>query len=139
MYCSKNDLESWVLEAYLERLEQISPGLIDGMMEQVSLEIDEHLKCRFALPLPKVPATLRRIAAVLVGYRCLGAITSLMNTEAGSENDLLYIQREAAQAYKDLKEIAGGDLDIGLETETGKALQSISPPRVFSDDLLKRY
>ncbi|MDR1397173.1 MAG: DUF1320 domain-containing protein [Desulfarculales bacterium] len=142
MYCQKSDLTAWVLGKYLDRVEKLSPGVIDGMLDQVSQEINEFIGRRYKLPLNKIPAVLKRIAIVLTSYRCLGAITSLMNTEAMSDNDLIYIQSEAKRAYKELEDIAGGRLTLDMEDENAggnQPIQAISPPRVFGPEVLKKY
>lgn len=114
MYCAAVDLAEFVLQAYLDKLEELNPGLLIKNIASVSQEIDDVLRPRYVLPLATVPGTIRRIAAVLVCYRSLGAITSLMDTDAGSDNQFLYIQDMVKQARKDLDLIREGKIDLGL-------------------------
>lgn len=114
-YCDENDLSQYVLQAYLDKLEALKPGLIAGHIEGVAREIDDRLRARYVVPLSTVPATLGRIAAVLAAFRVVGAVTSVMRTEATSDNSWLPLQTLHKQALKELEAITTGDLDLGLE------------------------
>ncbi len=114
-YCTADDLSGHVLQAYLDKLEALKPGLIARHIAGVTQEIDDRLRKRFVVPLITVPATIRRITAVLAAYRVVGAITSVMRTEADRENSWLPLQTLHKQALKELDAITAGDLDLGLE------------------------
>jgi len=137
MYCTVADLAEYVLQAYLDKLEELHPGLLDKNIASVSQEIDDVLRPRYVLPLVTVPGTIRRIAAVLACYRALGAITSLMDTDAGSDNQFLYIQDMVKQARKDLDLIRDGKIDLGLvllgEVEVSPGGSTVSAPNKFFD------
>lgn len=127
MYCDRADLTDYVLEAYLTAAEEQTPGIVAKTIGNVSGEIDDALRARFELPLTTVPGTLKRIAAVIVSYRVVGGITSLMTAEGGSNNDWVPLQTLYKQAIKDLEAIRDAKLNIGLkelgqETRTDDSL-----------------
>ncbi|WP_419787220.1 DUF1320 domain-containing protein [Pseudodesulfovibrio sp.] len=115
MYCERTDLTEYVLEAYLTAAEEQTPGIVDKTIRNVSGEIDDALRARFELPLVTVPSTLKRIAAVIVSYRVVGGITSLMTSEGGSNNDWIPLQTQYKQSVKDLEAVRAAHLDIGLK------------------------
>ena len=139
-YCSASDVADWVFQAYLDAAENQAPGILERSMAAVAREIDEALAGRFVLPLTVVPETIRRISAVLAGYRSLGGITSLVATEGGTNNEFLYIQRLATQAQKELDSLRAGKLDnmlaeAGAEpvSDSGSVLVQTAP-RIFGPD-----
>jgi len=115
VYCERADLTDYVLEAYLTAAEEQTPGIVAKTIQNVSGEIDDALRARFELPLATVPGTLKRIAAVIVSYRVVGGITSLMTSEGGSNNDWIPLQTQYKQAVKDLEAVRAANLDIGLK------------------------
>lgn len=115
MYCERADLTDYVLEAYLTAAEEQTPGIVAKTIQNVSGEIDDALRARFELPLATVPDTLKRIAAVIVSYRVVGGITSLMTSEGGSNNDWIPLQTQYKQAVRDLESVRAANLDIGLK------------------------
>lgn len=123
MYCERADLTDYVLEAYLVAAEEQTAGIVEKTIRNVSGEIDDALRARFELPLLQTPDTLKRIASVMVAYRVVGGITSLMNSEGGSNNDWIPIQTQYKQAIKDLESIRDGKLNIGLK-ELGQEARS---------------
>ena len=114
MYCERADLTDYVLEAYLTAAEGQTPGIVTKTIQNVSGEIDDALRARFELPLVTVPDTLKRIAAVIVSFRVVGGITSLMTSEGGSNNDWIPLQTQYKQAVRDLESVRAATLDIGL-------------------------
>ena len=123
MYCERADLTDYVLEAYLTAAEEQTAGIVAKTVRNVSGEIDDALRARFELPLIQTPDTLKRIAAVMTAYRVVGGITSLMNSEGGSNNDWIPLQTQYKQAVKDLESIRDAKLNIGL-TELGQESRS---------------
>ena len=119
MYCERSDLTDYVLEAYLSAAEEQTAGIVDKTIRNVSGEIDDALRARFELPLVQTPNTLKRIAAVIVSYRVVGGITSIVTAEGGSNNDWVPLQTQYKQAIKDLESIREAKLNIGL-TELGQ-------------------
>jgi len=123
VYCERADLTDYVLEAYLTAAEEQTAGIVAKTIRNVSGEIDDALRARFELPLIQTPDTLKRIAAVMTAYRVVGGITSLMNSEGGSNNDWIPLQTQYKQAVKDLESIRDAKLNIGL-TELGQESRS---------------
>lgn len=117
MYCDRDDLTEYVLEAYLLAADEQTPGIVEKTLQNVSGEIDDALRARFILPLSITPDTIKRIAAILSAYRVIGAITSLMTAEGGSSNDWIPLQTQYKQAIRDLEAIRDGKLSIGLEEQ----------------------
>lgn len=114
MYCMAGDLTDYILQAYLDAAERLEEGITERVLKNVSGEIDDALRTRFHLPLATVPETLKRICAVMTAYRIAGVITA-MDTEAGSGNEWIALQRLFAQSEKELAAIRLGKLDLGLD------------------------
>jgi phage gp36-like protein len=103
------------LQNYLDKIEELNPGVLADAIAAVSAEMDDVLRTLYVLPLATVPETLKRISAVLAAHRCVGAITSLMSSEAQTENEWIFLQGEAKQARKDLADIRDGKINLELE------------------------
>lgn len=136
MYCKRADLTDYVLAAYLDAAEEQSPGIVDKTIANVSGEIDDALRPLYRLPLDTVPVTLNRIAAVMVGYRVIGAITSLMSSEASGGNEWIPLQTQYKAALKDLDAIRSKCMDLGLdelgeEQVEGTSMAVVSRPSRF--------
>jgi Mu-like prophage protein gp36 len=115
MYCTPEDLKKYLYEKYLAKIEELSPGMAQSHIAGVCAEIDDALRPRFRLPLVNAPETIRRIAAVKAAFRCVGSITTMMNTEAASSNEWIPLQIQYKEVCKQLEEIAAGKMDVGLE------------------------
>ncbi len=139
-YCTVADLSEFLLQAYLDKTEELTPGVCQKHVDQVSAEIDDALRPRFALPLQAVPGTLRRIAQAIAAYRIVGAMTSVMDDYSGTDNDHAYLQDMAKESRRQLSEIASGKLDLGLEvlgeeTVDDSGIQVKTSDRNFDDDV----
>lgn len=108
VYCTRQQLQSFLLEDYLSAVEQKTPGITETVMDEVSAEIDSALGRRYATPFVPVPEIIRYVAAVLAAYRVAGSLTSLVDTEGGTENPWLPLQREWKRATALLDELARG-------------------------------
>ena len=93
------DLYDRILPAYLEKAEQLQPGIQARMILEANNEVFDGLE--------EYPdhARLKRIASVIAAYRIAGAITTMIQSESGTENPFLYLQREYGLALKELKDI----------------------------------
>ena len=145
-YCLTSDLSEWVLPAYLEAAEAQNAGILEKCVQSVSAEIDDALRGRFVLPLTTIPETIRRLCGVLAAYRALGDITSLVATEAGSDNEFLFIQREASKAARDLADLRAGKLDAllieaGAETPAADSgsMRVLAPPPLFGPGVWEKF
>jgi phage gp36-like protein len=143
-YCTIENLSDWILPVYLDKLEEIKPGIVQSHIDRASAEIDDHLRERYVLPLTAVPETIRRICAVMAAYRSAGAITSLVDTEASSGNEWIPLQTEYKRAVSDLAAIRAGKIDLGLdvlgnESAAPEEIRVAAPTRIFGPDTWKSY
>jgi phage gp36-like protein len=140
-YCEEADLNTYLLQAYLARIEEINPGSTARQIAQVSAEIDEALRANHDLPLHSVPATVRRICAVVAAWRLVGEITSLMDTEASSGNEWVPLQGLYRQALKDLDSIREGKPGYGLDDRAPEAggVDVAAQDRMFTEDLWGKF
>ena len=100
---------------YVTACEEQNPGLVDRTIEAVSGEIADALSYRYPQPWPYVPELVRYIAAVISAYRVVEAITSLVDTEAGSDNEWLPLQKQWKYCTDLLEDIASGKQKLPLE------------------------
>lgn len=114
-YCESSDLEGYMLPAYMESAEQLRPGGRDRHIAQVSAEIDEALAPLYRVPLDPVPATIRRVCAVLVAYRVIGEITTVVTEEGTTKNEWIPLQSQVRQAQADLAAMREGKSGYGLD------------------------
>jgi len=142
MYCSIADVKDYVLDKYLDAMEEQNSGVLDRMLESVSGEIDEAIQFRYNLPLSVIPQQLKRIAAVITAYRVIGAITSVVSSESSVENEFLYLQQMYKSAEKELNDIknkcADGLDPLHLDEDIEK-LEVYSCARTFTDQMLSMF
>lgn len=146
LYCTAENLEDYVLAAYLDKAEEVNPGIVGRTIAAVSSEILEAVaQGGHAVPDGQDSALLRRICAVISSYRTIGDITTLMDTEASSGNEWLPLQKLFDGAVKDLGLVRNGKLDpypdIDTEdTSLGDTGISVSaPPAMFGHDRWKGF
>ncbi len=114
-YCTVDDLESYVLAAYMTSAENLRPGIRARHIAQVSAEIDEALAPLYQVPLVPVPATVRRVCAVMAAYRVIGEITTLVTEEGTTKNEWIPLQSQDKQARADLAAMRAGKSGYGLD------------------------
>lgn len=141
LYCTEDDLTEYILAAYLTKIEEINPGTISRTMENVSGEITEAIaQGGYSIPETGSSAVLKRICAVMTAYRVVGDITSLMDTEAGSGNEWLPLQRLHTRAEKDLDSIRAGKLDPFPSLVSNDGGISISAPEpLFGSSVWEKF
>lgn len=140
-YCTMENLLDYVLEQYLEKIEDLNEGSVDRHILQVSGEIDEAIQQGgYSIPDGATSNTLTRICAVMAAWRSIGEITSLMDTEASSNNEWLPLQKLNSRAEKDLDMIRAGKLDPfpGSTGEAGDILVS-APEVIFSSEKWEKF
>ena len=115
LLCRRSHIVDLLHTAYVEACEQQNPGLVDRTIEAVSGEIADALSYRYPQPWPYVPELVRYIAAVISAYRVVEAITSLVDTEAGSDNEWLPLQKQWRYCTDLLEDIASGKQKLPLE------------------------
>jgi len=129
LYCTEADLKDYILTGYLDKLEEINPGICSRTLENVSAEILEAIwQGGHSIPETGSSAMLKRICAVMTAYRCVGDITTLMDTEASSGNEWIPLQRMFEKSEKDLDKIREGRLDPYPGSVSGDTGISVSAP-----------
>ncbi|MBQ7607490.1 MAG: DUF1320 family protein [Desulfovibrionaceae bacterium] len=113
--CNQENITDLLHAKYVQACEEQNPGLVDRTIEDVSGEIGDALSYRYPQPWPYVPELVRYIAAVISAYRIVEAITSLVDTEASSENEWIPLQKQWKYVTDLLEDIAKGKLKLPLE------------------------
>ena len=114
-YCSRTDLEDYVLAAYLDAAEKLRAGTVATHIGQVSGEIDEALAPLYRVPLTPVPATVKRICAVMAAYRVVGGVTTLVTEGGTTKDEWIPLQAAVKQAQIDLDAMRKGTSGYGLD------------------------
>lgn len=99
---------------YVEACEGQNPGLVERTIEAVSGEIGDALAYRYPQPWPKVPELVRYMAAVISAYRVVEAITSLVSSESGTDNEWIPLQKQWRYCTDLLASIAAGKTKLPL-------------------------
>lgn len=133
-YATSADLPDYLLQTYIDKAEEFNPGIVARSLEAVSREAGEAMTIAgYQLPSGEtVPATLRRIVATIAAYRVLGAITSLVADEGGSDNEFLVVQRIAAQSTRDLLAIREGRFNLGLPLAEAEEVGAVAASAVIA-------
>ena len=113
--CTRAHITDLLHAEYVAACEEQNPGLVDRTIEAVSGEIGDALSYRYPQPWPYVPELVRYIAAVTSAYRIVEAITSLVDTEASSDNEWLPLQKQWKYCTGLLEDISSGKLKLPLE------------------------
>lgn len=139
-YCDVSELAKYVLQAYLDKVEELNPGSVDAHITGVSGEITEALiQGGFEVPSVNSSALLTRICAVMAAYRSIGGITSVISSEASNSNEWLPLQRLAARAEKDIDSVRAGKLDPFPDADTGGGISVSAPKPLFPDRVWKLF
>lgn len=141
MYATRQDLEARFGADEVATLEamQTVPGALEEALQDASEEIDSYVAVAYDLPLPSIPATLKRVACNIARYR-------------------LYFQRPTEEVDKRyeaevnfLKRIADGKAVLNIQNEQNEVIEE-KPKRnpksipigtsytggVFSDEQLNK-
>nr|DAD78577.1 MAG TPA: Protein of unknown function (DUF1320) [Myoviridae sp. ctA1z6] len=114
LLCDRAAIVDLLHVKYVEACEKQNPGIVERTIEAVSGEVGDALSYRYPQPWPNVPELVRYIAAVTSAYRVVEAITSLVDTEAGSDNEWLPLQKQWKYCTDLLNRIAAGKLKLPL-------------------------
>lgn len=112
--CGRADVLDLMHPTYVTACEEENPGLVERTLEAVSGEVGDALSYRYPQPWPQVPELVRYIAAVFSAYRVVGAITSVMDTEATSDNEWLPLQKQWKYCTELLEDIVSGKQKLPL-------------------------
>lgn len=113
--CRAEHIIDLLHEKYVAACERQNPGLVGRTIDAVSGEIGDLLSYRYPQPWPYVPELIRYCCAVISAYRIVEAITSLVDTEAASNNEWLPLQKQWKEVLDLLEDIAKGKLKLPLE------------------------
>ncbi|WP_321402700.1 phage protein Gp36 family protein [Maridesulfovibrio sp.] len=137
-YCTRTDLTDYILADYLAAADNQQEDTVDKAITNVSAEMTEALVAGgYTVTADAIPAAVKRICSTIAAYRSIGAITSLITSEAGSENEFLPLQRLAERADKEMALIRKGDFPLAPpEAKTAQPNDTavvVTPPSKFGD------
>ena len=113
--CDRAAIVDLLHAKYVEACEGQNPGIVDRTIKAVSGEVGDALAYRYPQPWPYVPELVRYIAAVISASRVVEAITSLVSSEAASDNEWLPLQKQWRYCTDLLASIAAGKTKLPLE------------------------
>lgn len=113
--CNRDHIIDLLHAEYVAACEKQNPGLVERTIDAVSGEIGDLLSYRYPQPWPCVPELIRYCAAVVSAYRVVEAITTLVKSEAESDNEWIPLQKQWKQCLEWLEDIAKGKLKLPLE------------------------
>ena len=117
LMCNRDNIIDLLYADYVAACEEQNPGIVERTIEAVSGEVGDALSYRYPQPWPYVPELVRYIAAVISAYRVVEAITSLVNTEASSDNEWIPLQKQWKYCTDLLKDIASGRQKLPLSED----------------------
>ena len=115
LLCNRDHIIDLLHKAYVDACEEQNPGLVQRTIEAVSGEVGDALSYRYPQPWPYVPELVRYIAAVISAYRVVEAITTLVDTEASSDNEWIPLQKQWKYCTDLLEDIVSGKQKLPLE------------------------
>lgn len=141
LYCTEGDLADYILQAYLDKINEINPGVVARMLAGVSAEIREVcMSGGYDAGVDGVEsALLKRICAVCTAYRCVGDITTLMDTEASSGNEWIPLQKQFDCAQKELSQIREGKLDPWPCEAEDAGISVAAPMPIFGKQMWEKF
>jgi len=135
-YAAPEHVTDLILAAVADAAEALNADLVGRCLADATDEVSSFLSRRYRQPFSPVPGIIRWITSVIAAWRVVGAITSLMDTEASSDNQWLPIQKQYNRAWDLLEDLAAGrqklavDELIDLDRETPHAAV-VSPGNYF--------
>ncbi|WP_291325255.1 phage protein Gp36 family protein [Desulfovibrio sp. UCD-KL4C] len=138
MYCTRDDLTDYILADYLAAVDNIDSEKVARTITNVESEMTEALVSGgYTVAADSIPATVKRVCAVLSAYRSISAVTSLITSEAGNENEFLPLQRASERAEKELNQIREGKIKLAApEADTSQPSDNfvvVTPESRFVD------
>lgn len=140
LYCDESELNKYVLQAYLDKVEELYPGSIAEHLQSVSDEISETiLQGGYTFPNFNTSPVLKKHCAVIVCWRSVGEITSLMSTESNKDNIWIPLQNNHNRALEYLTAIRNGELNPFPDLDNGSSIIFSSPDQIFTEELWSKY
>ena len=114
LLCRREHIIDLLHAKYVAACEEQNPGLVERTIEAVSGEVSDARSYRYPQPWPYVPELVRYITAVISAYRVVEGITSLVDTEASSDNEWLPLQKQWKYCTDLLEDIVSGKQKLPL-------------------------
>lgn len=115
LYTDTLGIYDYLLAEYVKACEEQNPGITERMIIATSKEMAELLAVRFKLPFRTVPSVIRRIASVFAAYQIVQAITSMVSTEAATDNEWIPLQKQWKACQELLDDIIKGKIKLPAE------------------------
>ena len=93
-FCTREQITDLLLAAYVGKCEELNPGIVERTITAVTGEVTGLLMARYPQPWPYVPPIVSYVVSVIAAYRIVQAITSLVTSEAATENEWLPLQKQ---------------------------------------------
>lgn len=116
-YCTREHILDLLYEPFVNKAEELNPGLVERTIEAVSNEVADLLSYRYPQPWALIPELIRYITAVIAAYRIVEAITTLVDTESSSDNEWLPLQKQWEYCKELLDDLAKGKLKLSFGDE----------------------
>ena len=112
--CRKEHIIDLLHAEYVAACEEQNPGIVERTIDAVSGEVTDALSRRYPQPWPHVPELVRYIAAVISAYRVVEAITTLVRSEASSDNEWIPLQKQWRYCTGLLEDMVSGKQRLPL-------------------------
>jgi hypothetical protein len=138
LYCNIDDLDKYVLKQFLEAVESNNPGSIEEHIVNVSGELSEAIEQGGYDSKNQGSFILKSICSVIVCFRSIGAITTVMSDGDLSDNKWLPLQTLYKKAIDQVEQIRAGNLNP-FPDNSGSSILFKSSEKIFTDDLLRFF
>ena len=136
-YASPRHVTDLILAEVASAAEALNDDLVARCLDDATGEVSSLLAARYRQPFSPVPQIIRWITSVIAAWRVVGAITSLMDTEAATDNQWLPIQTQYKRAWELLEELAKGRIKLpaadGTDPDREKAHAAVVSPGDYFD------
>ena len=107
-YAEPRHVTDLILKEVSSAAEALNADLVTRCLADATGEVASMLAIRYRQPFSPVPEIIRWITSVIAAWRVVGAITSLMDTEAATDNQWISIQKQYDRAWALLEDYAKG-------------------------------
>lgn len=136
-FCTREQITDLLLDKYVAACEQLNPGIVDRTITAVTGEVTGLLMARYPQPWPYVPKIVSYVVSVIAAYRIAQAITSMVSTEAATDNEWLPLQKQwkyCTDLLDDwMKERARLEFD-GVNEREDAGMAVVAPQKHFTWD-----
>jgi phage gp36-like protein len=117
-YATPKHVTDLILKEVTSAAEALNDDLVARCLADATGEVASLLAIRYRQPFAPVPEIIRWITSVIAAWRVVGAITSLMDTEASADNQWLPIQKQYDKAWALLDDLAKGRVKLPAKDGT---------------------